>query len=210
LPSQPKLTRSADGSKPAPSRDSSRRRAALIATAFALPVTVLLAFFLTARGSGTQSPGSHRAGPLPAVTVAAPPSPSQSVQAACVKVFAKLPVQLGNLAPRKTATDSSFVVAWGDPAIVVRCGVAKPASFGKPDAAQLIDVNSVIWQPDPQRSQTVFTAVDRSVYIDVTVPAAADQPLALLAPAVQALPARCTATDAAGNVSAKLPICSGT
>jgi hypothetical protein len=39
------------------------------------------------------------------------------------------------------------------------------------------------------------------------VPAGADQPLPLLAPAVSALPALCTATDAAGNPGAKLPIC---
>lgn len=139
--------------------------------------------------------------------MAAPPSPSTATTNACVKVFQQLPVQLGSLAPRRTDTDSSFVAAWGDPAIVIRCGVARPAVFGSPGAAQLLDVNSVIWQPDPQRNQTVYTAVDRSVYIDVTVPAGADQPLPLLAPAVLALPQLCTATDAAGNVGAKLPIC---
>jgi Ni,Fe-hydrogenase III small subunit len=66
----------------------------------------------------------------------------------------------------------------------------------------------VIWQPDPQKNQTVYTAVDRSVYIEVTVPAGADQPLTLLAPAVQALPQLCTAADAAGNTTnPKLPLC---
>ena len=168
---------------------------------------MILAFVLTAHRDAAPHRAPASGGPLPAVTVAAPPSPSTATENACVKVFEKLPVQLGGLAPRKTDTDSSFVVAWGDPAIVVRCGVSKPAIFGSPDAAQLIDVNSVIWQPDPGKSQTVFTAVDRSVYIEVSVPAGADQPLALLAPAVQALPARCTASDAAGNVGAKLPIC---
>ncbi|MEO6704162.1 MAG: DUF3515 family protein [Jatrophihabitantaceae bacterium] len=182
----------------------------MIATALALPITVILAFVLTAHGrGGTAHPASSSPGPLPAVPVAAPPSPSTAVQAACVKVFAKLPVQLGQLAPRRTDTDSSFVAAWGQPPTVVRCGVAKPAIYGTAQAAQLIDVNSVIWQPDPQKAQTVFTAVDRGVYVEVTVPAGADLPLTLLATAVQALPATCTATDAAGNVSAKLPICRG-
>jgi hypothetical protein len=171
----------------------------------------VLAFLLTAHQSGSghgaqSSPAGT--GPLPAVTVPAPPSPSVATQRACVAVLAKLPVQLGSLAPRKTDTDSSFVVAWGDPAIVLRCGVARPALLGSPQAAQLVDVNSVIWQPDPQRKQTVYTAVDRSVYIEVTVPAGADEPLPLLAPAVQALPQLCTATDAAGNTTnPKLPIC---
>lgn len=137
----------------------------------------------------------------------APPTPAASTQAACVKVLAALPVQLGNAVPRRTATDSSFVAAWGNPAVVLRCGVAKPAIFGTPAAPQPVDVNNVIWQPDPQKTQTVYTAVDRSVYIDVTVSAGADQPLPLLAPAVSALKQVCTATDAAGNVGANLPIC---
>jgi hypothetical protein len=181
----------------------------VIATAIAAPVTVLLAFLLTAGHSGS----SDRSGPapsssvLPAVAVPAPPTPDAATEAACVKVFAKLPVQLGQLAPRRTQTDSSFVAAWGDPAVVLRCGVAKPAVFGTPEAAQLVEVNAVLWQPDPQRDRTVYTAVDRSVYLDVTVPAGADQPLPLLAPAVSALPRLCTATDAAGKTGATLPIC---
>lgn len=171
----------------------------------------MLAFLLTAHQSGTDNhpttPPSP-SGPLPAVTVPAPPSPNTATQQACVKVFAKLPVQLGTLAPRKTDTNSSFVAAWGNPAVVLRCGVGRPAMLGSAQAAQLLDVNSVIWQPDPQKRQTVYTAVDRSVYIEVTVPADVDQPLPLLAPAVQALPQLCTASDAAGNTTnPKLPIC---
>jgi Protein of unknown function (DUF3515) len=171
----------------------------------------VLAFLLTAH----QDSAGHRAGsspsssgPLPAVTVPAPPPPSVATQRACVAVFAKLPVRLGGLDARRTETDSSFVAAWGDPAIVLRCGVTRPAILGSPQAAQLVDVNSVIWQPDPQQNQTVYTAVDRSVYIEVTVPAGADQPLPLLAPAVQALPQLCTATDAAGHTTnPTLPLC---
>ena len=179
----------------------------MIATAIAVPVTVLLAFLLTAGHSDDPEPAPSSS-VLGAVTVPAPPNPDGATEAACVKVFAKLPVQLGQLVPRRTDTDSSFVAAWGEPAVVVRCGVAKPAVFGTAEAAQLVEVNSVLWQPDPQRDRTVYTTVDRSVYIDVTVPAGADQPLPLLAPAVSALPPLCTASDAAGNPGAKLPICS--
>ena len=182
----------------------------MIATAIAAPVTVVLAFLLTA-GPSKQPSGRSSPAPsssvLPAVTVPAPPKPDAATQAACVKVFAKLPVQLGQLPPRRTQADSSFVAAWGDPAVVVRCGVAEPAVFGTAEAAQLVEVNTVLWQPDPQRDRTVYTAVDRSVYIDVTVPAGANQPLPLLAPAVSALPRLCTATDAAGKPGAALPIC---
>lgn len=179
----------------------------MIATAIAAPLTVVLAFLLTAGDPEAPEPAPSD-GVLPAVSVPAPPKPDPATEAACVKVFAKLPVQLGQLAPRRTDTDSSFVAAWGEPAVVVRCGVAKPAVFGTPEAAQLVEVNSVLWQPDPQRDRTVYTTVDRRVYIDVTVLAGADQPLPLLAPAISELPALCTASDAAGNPGAKLPICS--
>lgn len=181
----------------------------MIATAIAAPVTVLLAFLLTA--GHTDRPAaptpSASGSVLPAVSPPAPPKPDAATQAACVKVFAGLPVRLGQLPPRRTDTDSSFVAAWGNPAVVLRCGVAEPAVFGTPDAAQLVEVNSVLWQPDPQRDRTVYTTVDRSVYIEVTVPANVDQPLPLLAAAVSALPRLCTATDAAGNTGAELPIC---
>lgn len=169
----------------------------------------MLAFVLTAGHSGSKSK-PQASGPLPAVSVAAPPSPSTATTNACVKVFAKLPVQLGTLAPRKTDTDSSFVAAWGNPAIVLRCGVSKPAAID--DASnppEYQDVNGVIWLPDLQKEQAVFTTIDRSAYLEVTVPAGADQPLPLLAPAINALPQICTASDSAGNPSnPKLPICS--
>ncbi|HEX2902083.1 MAG TPA: DUF3515 domain-containing protein [Jatrophihabitans sp.] len=179
----------------------------MIATACAVPITVVLAFLLTAGHGSSKQPKTS--GPLPAVSVAAPPSPSAATSAACVKVFAKLPVQLGTLAPRKTDTDSSFVAAWGDPAIVLRCGVPKPAAINDTsNPPQYQDVNGVIWLPDLQQKQVVYTTIDRSVYVEVTVPANADQPLPLLAPAIDALPQVCTAGDAAGNLgNPKLPVC---
>ena len=37
-----------------------------------------------------------------------------------------------------TTPDTPFVVAWGDPAVVLRCGVARPASLQPGSAAQFI------------------------------------------------------------------------
>jgi hypothetical protein len=165
----------------------------------------VLAFALTARQDSPKT--ATAASPSAAVSVWAPPSPSDKTQAACVKVFAALPIQLAGLDARRTETDSSFVAAWGDPPIVLRCGVSKPSVFGTAQAAQLVDVNGVLWQPDPQRAQTVYTSIDRAVYVEVTVPAGQDQPLSALTPALTALPAVCTATDAAGQTKPGLPIC---
>lgn len=186
-------------------RSSGQRRAALIATGIALPVTVLLAFLFTA---GSRQSSKQADKPLAAVTVAAPPPPSAAIAAGCTKIFEKLPVQLGSLAPRKTDSDSGFVAAWGDPAIVIRCGVVRPAAFSATNGADLQDVDGVLWLPDLQKKQVVYTTVDRgSVYVEVTVPAAQDQPLSLLAPAISTVAATCGGTDAAGNTSGGLPVC---
>jgi hypothetical protein len=180
----------------------------VIATAIALPVTVILAFALTAHSSQHKGVSGQRAASEAAVTVSAPPSPDVKTQADCVKVFAQLPVQLSGLSPRKTDTDSSFVAAWGNPAIVLRCGVSKPAILNTPSAAQLTDVSGVIWQPDLQKTQAVYTTVDRPVYVEVTVPAEQNQPLSALAGALKALPQVCTALDAGGNsTNSHLPLC---
>lgn len=182
------------------------RRPALIATAIALPVTVLLAFAFTAGSDHRTTPTAPEASA--AVTVAAPPTPDAATQRGCLTVFEKLPVQLGSLTPRKTDTDSSYVAAWGNPPIVLRCGVAKPTALNNPNEPQPIDVSGVLWQPAPQKSDVVFTAVDRSVYVEVTVPSAQTQPLTDLAPAIKALPQVCTGYDATGQTTnATLPAC---
>ena len=65
----------------------------------------------------------------------------------------------------------------------------------------------MLWQPDPQKTRTVYTTVDRSVYIEVSVPAGAGPAAAAAGRRGAALPAICTGTDAAGNAAPKLPLC---
>jgi hypothetical protein len=188
---------------------SPTRRAALIASAIAVPITVLLAFVLTTGGSGSDSAASNSTTALPAVTVVPPPAPSDSIEAGCTSVFAKLPIQLGTLNPRRTDSNSGFVAAWGDPAIVIRCGVARPSAAELSAGPELQDVNGVLWFADLEKSQVVYTTMDRAVSVEVSVPSKQDQPLTLLAPAVLTLPATCTSTDAAGNSVPGLPTCAG-
>jgi len=162
--------------------------------------------FLVTSGKDSSS-DTASASPTAKVTIPAPPRPDEATQIACTKVLTRLPVSLAGLAPRSFDSSSGFVAAWGQPPITFRCGVAKPAVFGTPQAAQPVDVNGVLWQPDPRKTETVYTTLDRSVYIEVVVPAGQDQPLPLLADAISSLPALCTGTDAAGNPGKDLPIC---
>jgi hypothetical protein len=109
------------------------------------------------------------------VTVIPPPSHA-SADTPCSKVIGPLPLRLDGLSVRDTATNpaSPFVVAWGNPAIVLRCGVNRPKALTR--TAQLILVNRVNFVAVHTSTQTVWTVVDRVVYIDVTVPSSYSQP----------------------------------
>jgi Protein of unknown function (DUF3515) len=130
-------------------------------------VAVIVAFAL-ARDVGTGKPEATPSGPPPPITAAAPPA-NPAADGPCAQVLSALPVQLGPLAPRvvHTEPDSPNVVAWGDPAVALRCGVLRPPQFVP--TSQLI-LSGVYWLPVKTKNATVFTAVDRAVYVEVTVP----------------------------------------
>jgi hypothetical protein len=138
-----------------------------------VPLVVIIALVIAAV-NGTGGPDSTTnptSGVLPPVNVPTPARQAAEV-GACAKVTAKLPVQLGPLAPRIVHAPS--VVAWGDPAVVLACGVGRPADLkpgsstqfvtAGPDAGPFYDVTS-------SHGANVFTTVDRAAYISVTVPA---------------------------------------
>jgi hypothetical protein len=96
-----------------------------------------------------------------------------------------LPIRLAGLAPRvvHTTPSSPFVVAWGDPAVVLRCGVPRPARLSA--TSSLLDVNGVSFLPVRVGDHTAYTAIDRAVYVEVDVPTSYSQPpIAPLATAI--------------------------
>ena len=158
-------------------------------------MTVIVAFAL-ARGSGKSHEATPSGPPAP-ITVAAPPS-NAAAEAPCAQVLSALPVKLGPLAPRAVHTqpDSPFVVAWGDPPVVLRCGVARPAAL-TPRSSEVVFLLGVYWLPVQEKNSTVFTSVDRSVYVEVRVPKRVSyQPLPLLGQAIASkLKAICAVPD---------------
>jgi uncharacterized protein DUF3515 len=146
-------------------------------------VTVLVAFGLARKvDHGTSTEKS--AGPPPPITVSAPPSDA-AAEGPCAQVLSALPVQLGQLAPRvvHTRPDSPNVVAWGDPAVVLRCGVPRPEAFVP--TSDVYNIGNVYWLAVKQKAATVWTVIDRAVYVEVTVPEKqAFQPLPLLGSAI--------------------------
>jgi hypothetical protein len=178
---------------PAPAR-SDRRSAARLATLVAVPVTivlVVLAVVLEGRGGSgadpvapaTSAPSS--AGALPAVKVAPPPALSAAAQRACQDLISALPTDLGDLPARPVDSPSPYVTAWGEPAVTLRCGVARPPSFIA--TADVQQINGVSWFAERRGSTTAWVVVDRPVYVEVMVPAAdASAPVARLSTAVTA------------------------
>ncbi|WP_067669679.1 DUF3515 domain-containing protein [Nocardia miyunensis] len=195
------------GSKPSGSADSdaaartgdrysvepedTRRSPALIATAVALPVVlivVVLAIAVFARQHPTREPLALGSVPQP-----------QATGQVCTTLLPALPSSLGGYTKADLAQPAPpGTVGWqlpdgGDP-IVLRCGLDRPAEFVQSAALQVI--NGVNWFEvrDPTSGVTSGTwyVVDRGTYIAVTMPdKAGPTPLQDISNAVsKVLPAR--------------------
>ncbi len=103
------------------------------------------------------------------VTVATPSPPSRAAAAACDDFADELPSTLVDQIVRETHPDSPLVAAYGNPPIVLRCGVARPDALEP--TSQLVSVNGVDWFPEPLSNGYLFTTVGRIANVEVAVPA---------------------------------------
>jgi hypothetical protein len=99
-------------------------------------------------------------------------SVSADDRSACREFLAAAPKSVADEA-RRTVTGSGYAVAWGDPAIVLRCGVDPPESAkGDPCFTR----NGIGWtipaaQADDLGADLVMTLAFRSPVVQVRVPA---------------------------------------
>ncbi|MFF1464983.1 DUF3515 domain-containing protein [Streptomyces sp. NPDC058330] len=110
--------------------------------------------------------GCSGGGGRPSVTV---PTPSSEAAAYCEALHKELPKTVDDLERTDPEPDSALTAGWGDGAIVLRCGVPRPA---KMDDAQSkgIDADGVNWlleQPDDAGPR--FTTTYRKAYVEVTL-----------------------------------------
>ena len=103
------------------------------------------------------------------VTVAMPSPSTRDAAAACDAWADALPSTLVDQVVRETHPDSPLVAAYGDPPIVLRCGVARPEALEP--TSQLVSVNGVDWFPEPLSNGYLFTTVGRVADVEVAVPA---------------------------------------
>jgi Protein of unknown function (DUF3515) len=105
-------------------------------------------------------------------------TPAAAASAACRSASAHWPKTVGGQSLRTTSPSSDAVRAWGDPAIIARCGVA-PVS---PTTDQCLTVSGIDWVAHPLSDGVRFTTYGRSPAIEVMVPSAY-KPEPLLLPA---------------------------
>ncbi len=134
---------------------------------------IALLFLLT----GCAGPG--------ATQIQAAPSASD---AGCAALLNRLPATL--LGRKLGTTDAAGAAVWGDPAIVLRCGVEPPG----PSADACVTVNNVDWLFRENTSAYLFTTYGRTPATELAVPHQVDRTqasgaLAQLTAAITPVPA---------------------
>jgi hypothetical protein len=173
------------------------RRVALIATAVLVPLVVALVVVVNVLG-GDPDDGSAGDGPasidgstpaqredLPVLPVDVPPVTPEA-EASCPGLMGTLPLELAGESSRRVQSDSPYAYAWGEPPIVLVCGVDRPAGYVAGVSA--IQINGVQWYVDTSDPEaTVWTTVDRPVYVQITLPPEVDSaPVTALTPQIAA------------------------
>ncbi|WP_435829744.1 DUF3515 family protein [Micromonospora costi] len=163
----------------------SNRRAALIATLVALPITLVVAGITFAQLSPddpapTPSPSASttRAQSTAPVEMAAPALATRPATL-CRALLSQMPDSIRDLRQRPVTAGAEQNAAYGDPALIVACGGAEPAI---PATSDVWTVNKVCWYAAEQDDATVLTTVDRETAVTVRVPRTYDQPLQWVSP----------------------------
>ena len=101
---------------------------------------------------------------------AAVPSPGAGVTKLCRELDRVLPSEVDDQDRRDPEPVSALTAGWGDPAIILRCGVERPAEMDDPEADG-VEVNGVGWLLQKRDDGSFrFTTTLRKAYVEVTIP----------------------------------------
>lgn len=122
------------------------------------PVALLAATALAASCSRGAAPGA-----VPVPTVA---GLTAQQAAACRAVSGRLPVHVvAGAGRRSTAPEGFTTAAWGDPPIVLRCGVAPGSALD-----DLYEFDGVQWAMHDTGATRTWTTMGRAVNVQVVIP----------------------------------------
>ncbi|MFI1376361.1 DUF3515 domain-containing protein [Streptomyces longwoodensis] len=126
---------------------------------------------------------------------AAVPRPGARAAALCRTLDGVLPATVDDESREDPEPASQLTAGWGNPAIILRCGVPRPPKMVDPSVSQGLDpdavaggVDGVDWLMEKADGGAYrFTTASRLAYVEVTVPADRDRSAVLidLAPAVK-------------------------
>lgn len=136
----------------------------------ALPVVVIIAVVVGGVIWSRQQPASATE-PL---AVAAVPAPGAAGKY-CSTLKTALPATLDGRPQRSLVGDGTGTAAWGDPAVVLRCGLPTPVELTCSAALTVISsgnsgVAGVQWLQLSEGGQSTYIAADRPVRVAVTLP----------------------------------------
>jgi hypothetical protein len=120
-------------------------------------------------------------------------------KAACAELVDALPARLVD--QERRGPDVAHGAAWGDPAVVLRCGVDEPAGFDELSTCQV--VNDVAWfipeeQVTGEPVDILMTTVGRRPNVEVALPAEYFPPAAAMAQLSEAISAHSTEVEPCG------------
>jgi hypothetical protein len=104
-----------------------------------------------------------------------PPTPSGAVAEDCAHLGNALPQRLDSLRARVISPRSPLVHAWGNPGVILACGVPTPAAYSA-TSSETTAVNGVGWFEQQGTALVVWTALrpgpgpGHPVNVSLTVP----------------------------------------
>ncbi|MEU0137832.1 DUF3515 domain-containing protein [Streptomyces sp. NPDC006296] len=101
----------------------------------------------------------------PSVTV---PTPSPEAAGYCGRLHEELPGTVDGLERNDPSPDSDLTAGWGDGAIVLRCGVPRPARMDD-SQSRAVDADGVNWLLEQREDGPRFTTTYRKAYVEVTL-----------------------------------------
>ncbi|GAB3686850.1 DUF3515 domain-containing protein [Nocardiopsis oceani] len=103
-----------------------------------------------------------------------PPETDGQTAEVCADLVADLPDTLMDQERAALQPESEIMAAWGDPPIGLRCGVPRPSALELDSTLE--EINGVAWLPQPEDDPTLYTAVEREAFVELTVPPAHGAP----------------------------------